>query len=162
MSITIRVWDLWVRLEKYVNLHLGKRVRKILQAREVAKADAFLKKFRSDGGYTGQLPQPPVYVPPVKLFPPSKCKHLKGGSRFRAGYKDYNLAMHTFSDGRTKVWCLFGCGLEAWTGDTNFENLRKLMEEKSSNHRSSSAHFVTLRNGKPIVAVQDRIPNGRT
>ena len=150
MSIMIRVWDLWVRLEKYVNSYLGKKVRKILQAREVAKADAFLKEFRKQEHWF-----------PTK---PEKCSHLKGGKHRRLHSKDYALGQHTFSDGRTKIWCLLGCGLVAWSGDKNFQNLTKMME-LSSNTASSSERTVLQTQYSPsdyVVTVQDRIPNGRT
>ena len=160
MSITIRVWDLWVRLEKYINSVLGERVRKVLQAREVAKADAFLKKFRSREGYTGKVAD--HYVPPVKLYPPSKCTHLKGAggkSRYSPA-KDYNLASHTFPDRRTKVWCLYGCGLVAWNGDKNFKNLLKMMEQSSNHHSSSEIIAPDIRKNSITVVVQDKTPNG--
>ena len=156
MSITIRVWDLWVRLEKYVNLTLGKRVRKILQAREVAKADAFLKKFRARRREYGDLQEPFVGVK-APLNP--KCRHLKGGSLRRGLQKDYCLAAHRFSNGRTKIWCLLGCGLVAWNGEKNFENLRNMMEQ-STNTPTASEIWNLPRSKEVVVTVQDKIPNG--
>ena len=44
-----------------------------------------------------------------------KCRHLKGmiGGP-RASTRDYNIAMHTFPDGYTKIWCLSNCGWNVW------------------------------------------------
>lgn len=164
MSIMIRVWDLWVRLEKYVNQYLGERVHKILQQREIDEADAFLKEFRANlcqslGIKSHELYQP--YKAPTR----PNCTHLKGYNGRRVRFQrteDYNLGQHTFSDGRTKIWCLFGCGLEAWNGDENFNNLQKLVGQSSNtpsaSERIASGHKDTE---KVIVTVQDEVPNVR-
>lgn len=46
-----------------------------------------------------------------------KCTHLKGqiGARPAWGQAiDYNVAMHTFPTGETKIWCLSNCGWNVW------------------------------------------------
>jgi hypothetical protein len=57
-----------------------------------------------------------------------KCFHLKGTcAGYQIGavegdpkpipmsmYSDYNVAMHTFITGETKIWCLSRCGWHVW------------------------------------------------
>lgn len=83
------------------------------------------------------------------LTPKEKCRHLKGGvaSRwgvdkyggpgFRTEMKDYNLGCHTFVDGKTKIWCLNGCGFVSWNGDENWAKAKEMMDS-STNLPSSS------------------------
>src|SRR5271157_3808849 len=65
-----------------------------------------------------------------------RCTHAKGGRGPRVT-TDYNVGCHTFIDGKTKIWCLNGCGFESWTGDANWEKACGMCEQ-STNTASSS------------------------
>ena len=43
-----------------------------------------------------------------------KCSHLKGANGPRQSRLDYNVGMHTFINGETKIWCLSNCGWNVW------------------------------------------------
>jgi hypothetical protein len=115
-----------------------------------AYADRFLKKFREnrEEGWTYSAQEKPAHNP--------YCKHLKGG-RLRSITRDYNVAAHTFADGRTKIWCLNGCGFEAYPKDVNWAKAIE-MAEQSSNRASTTERIFS---GKPEVVTrvvyQDKI-----
>src|SRR5437899_5673915 len=73
------------------------------------RADAFLEKFRAKRDFKKY---PLTRKAPLDPF----CSHKKGGKR-RGLHYDYNVGMHTFPDGTTKVWCLNGCGFVSHPGD---------------------------------------------
>lgn len=71
-----------------------------------------------------------------------KCSHLKGqiGYQIRGGARDYNVAMHTFPTGETKIWCLSNCGWNVWNrpGWSFKWAIGMRMVESSTNHASKS------------------------
>lgn len=42
------------------------------------------------------------------------CNHLKGAGRGPKSRSDYNVSLHTFSDGWSRIKCLNHCGWEVW------------------------------------------------
>ncbi len=69
-----------------------------------------------------------------------RCGHTKGGRRVKGRpliVRDYSLACHTFIDGRTRIWCLNGCGFEAWNGDKNWEQAYEMFKQSTNTHSSS-------------------------
>jgi hypothetical protein len=90
-----------------------------------------------------------------RMVPRQACKHLKGGGML-AGKMwdkydgpqnhrsvDYSVATHRFPDGKTKIWCLQGCGFESWTGDANWAEAVH-MAESSTNCQSSSEMLIKI------------------
>lgn len=80
-----------------------------------------------------------------------KCSHLKGAigvPRRLMASRDYNVAMHTFPTGETKIWCLSNCGWHVWNrpGWSFKWAVGMRMVNNSSNGRTSSE--VVLENGK--------------
>jgi hypothetical protein len=114
-----------------------------------AYADRFLKKWRENRGegWTYSLQEKPK--------PNPYCKHLKGG-RIRGVAKDYNVAGHTFPDGRVKIWCLNGCGFEAYPKDANWQEAVAMLDE-SSNKRSSSERTMFAKKSEIKVVYQDKL-----
>lgn len=89
----------------------------------------------------------------ASLTPREECRHLKGakascwgvdkfgGPHSSFACKDYNVGCHTFVDGRTKIWCLNGCGFVSWNGDENWTEAKRMVEQ-STNCPSSSERWV--------------------
>lgn len=116
-----------------------------------AYADRFLKKFRENRqeGWT--------YSAQEKRPPNPNCKHLKAERTRMAGTpKDYNMATHTFADGRTKIWCLNNCGFESFRGDANWRKALEMAEE-SSNHPSASERVFYEKPKVVNVVYQDKL-----
>jgi hypothetical protein len=77
------------------------------------------------------------FASPEDRRPKEKCKHLKGASRGPKNlHKDYNVSMHTFPDGRTRVCCL-QCTWISWQGDENWEEALRMVDQ-STNTASKS------------------------
>jgi hypothetical protein len=101
------------------------------------------------------------------LTPRQECKHSKGprvckwgmdkyaGSSYsQYGPKDYNLACHTFIDGRTKIWCMWNCGYVVWSdGDKEaYIKAKSLMEQSSNKHSASERPVRSEDEGKTYAA----------
>lgn len=125
-----------------------------------AHAEKFLAEFRSTECYQKRLEDNRQMK--VRLLANPNCKHLKGG-RLSIG-RDYNLALHTFADGRTKMWCLNHCGFKLWDDEVGFSEARILMITQSTNKPSSSERVFSgkeveeyIATCQDIVTYQDKI-----
>lgn len=109
--------------------------------------------------------------------PRKDCKHLKGPMASRWGidtyggpsaarhYEDYNLAEHTFIDGRAKIWCLWNCGFVVWSDGNKEEFLKaqNMLRNSSTNRPSASERFMASKDGKSyIVVCGDKIPEANS
>lgn len=137
MIFKLWLYPKWLRLSSLVNKWLEDAYVKYHNAKNLAAAEKFLRKFRKnhDGLYAQQRP-----------LPNPKCKHLKGGGAIRSHYKDYNIGCHTFIDGRTKIWCLNGCGFVSWEGQKSFVEATRMLEQ-SNNTKSSSERTIIIAQG---------------
>lgn len=91
----------------------------------------------------------------ILLRHPCPTRHKKGNSLRLAGYKDdWNLAMHLFPNGVTKIWCLTHCGLCVSSDDkeraADFAQLSEAMLH-STNYRSSSEVHGTPNPGPEVA-----------
>jgi hypothetical protein len=148
MKIKLWMWNLWLHILTFVNgkfapfvQQLEQDARKAAQAEQVRLADEFLREFRSRESYKGFKLVPRNPDPPNPF-----CKHLKGGTSVQGVFKDYNMAMHTFSDGTVKIWCLLNCGfVSRGPKDENWLTAKNLLASStnrpSSSERGGSAAF---------------------
>lgn len=70
-----------------------------------------------------------------------RCSHLKGAIGVPSPMsRDYNVAMHTFPTGETKIWCLSNCGWNVWNrpGWSYKWAIGMKMVNNTSNRASSS------------------------
>lgn len=105
----------------------------------------FIEAFRGNGG-AGR-----------PGLTPENCGHYKGGGN-RYAIKDYNVAAHTFPDGKVKIWCMNGCGFKSWNGDANWQQALFMQENTSNNPSSSERGFTSIvRKSEVTVVYQDKI-----
>jgi hypothetical protein len=145
MTLQPKLWKLWLRVSAFVNKRFEKFYQETVRlersaalAAAVKHADEFLAYFRKRSDYEGfnKVPRHPVA--------PKNCLHVKGGPRLKPIFRDYAVAQHTFINGRTKIWCLLGCGFVSWNGDKNWKKARQMVE-LSSNRPSSSERVPNVR-----------------
>jgi hypothetical protein len=97
-----------------------------------------------------------------------KCSHLKGqiGAGPRGPRIDYNVAMHTFPTGETKIWCLSNCGWNVWNrpgwsfkwavgmrmfkNTTNTHTASQVMASQRPNAKDPWNHDVICFDNNPI------------
>jgi hypothetical protein len=129
----------------------------------VEYADEFLEKFRKD------RPDPNNFSAQNKAPHHAGCTHLKGRGGWKQKYgstsKDYNVHMHSFPDGKQKIWCGYGCGFVAWVGDSNWQAGLDMMKQSTNSPSSSERVLWAIgRPGQdtvyvdkdPTVTVQDK------
>lgn len=131
MSFALWLYPKWVRLSKAINNWLEAAYVEYHNAKNLAEAEEFLRKFRESGNESF------AQAKARDRKPDPNCKHLKGGSSIRVGYKDYNVACHNFPDGTAKIWCLNGCGFVSWKGSKSWPSAIKLMERTTNTQTSS-------------------------
>jgi len=86
-----------------------------------------------------------------------KCSHRKGAIGSPLGPRiDYNVAMHTFPNGETKIWCLSNCGWNVWNrpGWSFKWAIGMRMVEYSTNWPSSSQVSAEMLKGKHVLPVR--------
>jgi hypothetical protein len=76
-----------------------------------------------------------------------KCTHLKGQIGYRAPFcKDYNISIHTFPTGESRIKCLSNCGFEVWSRPGwSFKWAYGMKMVKSSCNTRSSSEVVLKR-----------------
>lgn len=127
----------------YVLIHSF--VKTLKDWKNVRRARALLRTFHSK--FRDAMSEP------GERNPIKNCKHLKGTQSFRTAHRDYNVACHTFVDGRTKVWCMNGCGFVSWRGDENWKQALDMMEQ-TSNRPSSSERGISREEYEATACVQ--------
>ena len=78
-----------------------------------------------------------------------KCSHLKGqiGAGPRGPVRDYNIAMHTFPNGETKIWCLSNCGWNVWNRPGwSFKWVVGMRMVDNSSNKASASQIATKTN----------------
>ena len=148
---------LYLRIIGWLNIlqgYINTTLHSYYQLVELKHADDFLKKFRS------HKEDPNNFSMQKRPKPNPKCNHRKGnmGRRGKYGYAtqypDYNVHMHNFSDGSTKIWCGYNCGFSARPGDPNWDEAVS-MTKATTNTVSSSERVMWAigRSGKDTVYV---------
>ena len=83
------------------------------------------------------------------VISPDKCDHIKGGPfRYRTHYIDYNVSMHTFSDGSVRIRCN-GCGTKRYPDSPDWSEWVEMVQS-STNRPSSSEIAIRSLHGKKL------------
>lgn len=80
------------------------------------------------------------------LCHPCRHYHLKGSSGPKSAGKDYNLSYFRFIDGRSRIKCLYNCGLEIWNDKLEdrdaWKELSDLLHVSSTNSDMGSESVI--------------------